>query len=397
MSEQLLSRLKILDLSRYLPGPLATLMLADLGAEVLKVEDPRGGDPLRLIPPFIDGISQVFWLLNRNKRSLALNIKSDAGRRAISKLAECCDVLVEGFRPGVMERLGLGWEELRARNPALIYCSMSGYGRNGPDSGRPGHDINFCARGGVLALTGNRGGPPLTLGIQIADICGAWQALAGILGALYQRQHTGRGQHLDISLTDGVLPLLIMPFQEVLAGQQGWKRGAAPLDGGGLPGYGVFQTSDGRYLAVAALEPQFFQNLCRVLGLEELSEKFAVLGAEADKVREKLAAAFRTRTQQDWLELFSKVEACVEPVWEGDQVMHDPQLKARAMFPRLELKGASVQLMDTPLRLEGGHVPLAPAPLLGQHTRQALLTAGFSEEEIEELVRSGQAEQAAGD
>jgi alpha-methylacyl-CoA racemase len=188
-----------------------------------------------------------------------------------------------------------------------------------------------------------------------------------------------------------------MPCQEVLAGQKGWRRGAAPLDGGGLPGYGVFETADGRYLAVAALEAQFFQNLCRVLGLEELSGKFAALGKEADQVREKLAAAFRSRTQKEWLEAFSKVEACLEPVWEGDEVLRDPQLGARGMFPHLDFKGASVQLMDTPLRLEGGHAPLVPAPRLGQHTRQALLSAGFSEKEIEELLRSGQAEQAAGD
>lgn len=380
-----LTGLKVLDLTRLLPGPYATLVLADLGATVDKLEEPQGGDYTRHLPPMKDDTSALFLGLNRNKRSFTLDLKSPEGVAALKRLARGYDVLVESFRPGVMDKLGVGYEALAKEHPGLIYCSISGYGATGPDRLKAGHDINYIARSGVLAYGGERGGAPSLPGVQIADIGGgSLFALVGILAALHERQRTGRGRFVDISMTDGSLAFLHMHLAARLAmgAESGpLQRGAETLNGG-YPCYGVYRTQDGRYLGVGSLEPKFFSGVCAVLERPELMPGGYDTGDEGAKTRRELEAIFRSKPLAHWVALFKQHDLCVEPVNEGDEVLSDPQLVARGMFLKTE---AGVQL-KTPLHF--GPVPTRPSPRLGEHSAQVLADAGFTAEEIARL--SGQ-------
>jgi len=385
-----LEGIRILDLTRLFPGPLATMMLGDLGAEVIKVEDPRTGDLTRYWPPLKEGIGAGFLALNRSKLSLTVNLKDPRGRDLFLKLCGKADVVVEGFRPGVMDRLGIGYENLRQAREDIILCSISGYGQDGPYRLRAGHDINYCARTGVLGLTGARRGPPMMLGVQVGDVTGGtWQALAGILGALFQRERTGRGQWVDIAMTEGALTTATLMLADAFVGEELPARGEAPL-AGGYPGYGVFETADGRYLSVGALEPQFFDALCEALGMPEHKGQTGLLGEEGFVLREKIAEAIKGRTRQEWMQVFEKVEACVEPVLEGREVLAEPQLNHRNMFFEMDHPVAGpMKLMATPLKLAGRKTPQLPPPRLGEHTAAILKRLGISDEEIGSLAEDG--------
>jgi alpha-methylacyl-CoA racemase len=378
-----LEGLKVLDCSRLLPGPYATLVLADLGAQVDKVEDPEGGDYTRHMPPLKGDVSALFLGLNRNKRSLTLDLKSPAGAAAFKKLVAGYDVLVESFRPGVMDKLGLGYEALKALNPRLVYCSISGYGQTGPDRLKAGHDLDYIARSGVLGYGGPKGGAPALPGVQVADIGGgSLFALVGLLTALYERQRTGQGRLVDVSMTEGSMAFLHMHLAArlVMGTEAGpLERGAEALNGG-YPCYGVYRTKDGRHLAVGALEPKFFGGLCAALGRPELMDGAWDTGAEGQKTRTALEAIFASEPLAHWVELFGAHDVCVEPVREGDEVLEDPQLRARGMF--VEQDG--VTHLRTPLHL--GELPLRPSPELGQHTRAVLEEAGLPAAEIDALA-----------
>ncbi|OJH38207.1 CaiB/BaiF CoA transferase family protein [Cystobacter ferrugineus] len=384
-----LSGLKVLDLSRLLPGPYATLVLADLGATVDRVEDPAGGDPLRQMPPLSDsGESALFYGLNRNKRSLVLDLKSPAGRDAFLRLVRGYDVLVESFRPGVMERLGLGWDALHALHPRLIYCAISGYGQTGPDRLRAGHDLNYVARAGVLGYGGQTDGAPAFPGVQIGDIGGgSLFALVGVLAALHERERTGQGRFVDVSMTDGALAFLHMHLAaRLFLGDEAppLRRGTDVLNGG-FAGYGLYRTSDGRYLSVGALEPKFFAGVCEVLGRPELLADGYSPGEAGARVKAELTRLFAEHPLAYWMERFTGRDVCVEPVLEGDEVLADAQLRARGLFARSvdTPRGRAVTHLLTPLRL--GDTPLRPPPSLGQHSREILQEAGLSLEEIEKL------------
>jgi crotonobetainyl-CoA:carnitine CoA-transferase CaiB-like acyl-CoA transferase len=277
----------VLDLSRLLPGPYATLVLADLGAQVDKVEDPQVGDPVRLMPPHWGEESALFATLNRNKRSLVLDFKRPECVSAVKRLSRRYDVLVESFRPGVMERLGLSYAALAAENPRLIYCSITGFGQTGPDRLRAGHDVGYIARAGVLGHSGPRDGAPAMPGVQIADIGGgSLFGLIGILAALHERDRTGRGRAVDISMTEGALAFLHMQLSALaLLGPEAapMRRGGEPLNGG-YPGYNVYRTQDGRYLAVGALEPKFLTTLLQRVGREDLLHEAYDLGEGGRKL-----------------------------------------------------------------------------------------------------------------
>lgn len=370
-----LSGIKILDLSRLLPGPYATLVLADLGATVDKVEDPNGGDYTRHMPPLKGDTSALFLGLNRNKRSIVVDLKSPEGVAQLKQLAKHYDVLVETFRPGVMDRLGVGFEHLIKENPKLIYCSLSGYGNTGPDRLRAGHDLDYIARSGVLAYGGEAGGAPAMPGVQIGDVGGSLFAVIGILAALHERATTGKGRFVDISLTDSSMAFLHMHLAaRLIMEKEGGplQRGREPLNGG-YACYGVYRTRDDRYLAVGALEPKFFQGVCAALERPELfGEAYDTTNGGAARARAELEKIFATRTQAEWVTLFQAHDLCVEPVREGDDVLNDPQLVARGHFVR----DGGVVWLRTPLHL--GERPIVPPPALGQHTTEILKECGLA-------------------
>jgi crotonobetainyl-CoA:carnitine CoA-transferase CaiB-like acyl-CoA transferase len=366
-----LAGVRVLDLTRHAPGPYATLLLADLGAAVLKLEQP-GGDPTRAMPP--GGAGEAFAALNRGKRSIVLDLKRPGALQAARRLLEHMDVLVEGFRPGVLDRLGLGHQQLLADFPRLVLCAISGFGQDGPDRLRAGHDLGYQARAGLLGL-GGRDGAPAIPGGQVADIGGAWVAVTGILAALLERGRTGRGRLVDVALAEAATSFLQLDLSAAARGAPLPVAGQGSLDGG-LPSYGLYRTADGRWLAVAALEPHFFAELCERLGLPDLTAEAYGGGEPAERVRRMLVQTFASASLATWEERLSGLDACVEPVRRVDEVLVDPQFQARGLFP-----GGG--LLATPLRLAP---PLDhPAPGLGEHTRQVLTEAGLTPAELDAL------------
>ncbi|MCA9603079.1 MAG: CoA transferase, partial [Myxococcales bacterium] len=342
-----LTGLRVLDLSRLLPGPFATMVLADLGATVDKVEDPAGGDYLRLMPPQVDGMCAAFWALNRGKRSLVLDLKSEAGRAAFLDLVPTYDVLVESFRPGVMDKLGLGYGALSARSPGLIFASLSGYGATGPLTKRAGHDLNYLARSGVLGLTGPEAtkGPPQLPGVQIADIGGgALFAVVGILAALEERRRTGRGQFLDISLAEGAVSFGLFGLMGALAGLSG-ARGDDVLTGGIAP-YNTYVSKDGVPVTVAALEPKFWMAFCQATGLEPDLEALAP-GPHQAKLKQRVAETVAARTADEWRAFGESHDCCVEVVVAPEALPSDPLHAERHAFARTD--GAELLQPLTPV------------------------------------------------
>lgn len=382
-----LAGIKVLDLSRLLPGPFLTMVLGDLGADVVKVEDPKLGDYLRAIPPMAGGMSGRFLAVNRNKRSIALDLKSPAGRDAFLRMAAAADVVVETFRPGVMDRLGVGWAALSARNPRLVLCSISGYGQDGPYRDRAGHDLNYIGLAGLLAMTGHAGGPPQMPGVQIADLAGGalWGAV-GVLGALVGRQRTGVGQHVDISMTEGALALLAAEIGNLSVGGRPPSRGTESLNGG-LACYGVYRAADGRYLSVAALEPKFYLAFNEKIGRKgDLGELFAPPEVQA-RARAEIQTLMETRTAAEWQAIFDRSDVCCEPVLEVSELAGHPLHQARQVFFELEdPRAGRVPQVRTPVGPP--HARLAP-PRLGEHTEAVLGEYGFSPDEIAALRLGG--------
>ena len=375
----------VLDLSRLLPGPYCTLLLADLGAEVWKVEDPEGGDYVRHMPPVLgDAGSALFHALNRSKKSVALDLRSEDGKAALRALAAKADVLVESFRPGVMEKLGLGAEALLASCPRLVYCSISGFGQTGPDRLRAGHDLGYMARAGALGFAGEAGAPAEAWpGVQVADVGGgSLVAAVGILAALRERDRTGKGRHLDVSMAEGALAFLHMHLAAAAAEGRGLGRGREALNGG-YPCYGLYRTGDGRAAAPAAPAPDMLADLCAAAGRDDLSDK----GYDRD-ARPLVEALFASRPLAAWVELGRAHDVCLEPVWEGEEVWSDPQHLARGMFVEVAdpaLPGGALRTLRSPVRL--GEPAYAPAPALGAHTREVLEAAGVPAELVARLAR----------
>jgi crotonobetainyl-CoA:carnitine CoA-transferase CaiB-like acyl-CoA transferase len=332
------------------------------------------------MPPFKGDDSALFLALNRNKRSVTLDLKAPYGPAALERLVQNYDVLVESFRPGVMEKLGCGYERLSAANPRLVYCAISGYGQTGPDRLKAGHDLNYIARAGVLGFGGDAGGKPAVPGAQIGDLSGSLFSLVGIFAALYERQRTGRGRYVDISMTEGAIAFIHMHLASRMAvGAEGkpLQRGVEALNGG-YACYGVYRTQDNRWLSVGALEPKFFNAVCHALGRGELAaDAYDVEGGGAARVRKELDAIFGSKPLAHWVELFRNKDCCVEPVLEGDEVLHDAQLKARGMFQG--------ELLRTPVNL--GPLPEKKAPGLGEQSEQIFSEAGFSAAEIAEMMK----------
>ncbi len=380
-----LSGIRVLDLSRLLPGPYLTMILGDMGADVVKVEDPRVGDYLRAFPPAKGGISGRFLAVNRGKRSLALDLKAPPQRDAFLDMVKRADVVVESFRPGVLDKLGIGYAQLTARNPKIVVCSISGYGQTGPYVHRAGHDLDYIALAGVLAMGGGvAGGPPGMPGVQIADLAGGalWGATA-ILAALVGRERTNKGAHLDISMTEGAMALLAAELGNLDCGAHP-TRGTETLNGA-LACYGIYRAKDDRYLAVGALEPKFWSALNAALGRAVNMAELVGKPDEQAKTRGELAAIFATKTAAEWHAHLAAHDCCVEIVLEPDELSDHPLHQARDMFFTIDGgEGVGpVRQLRTPVGLPKSPTP---PPRLGQHSREVLAEYGLSADEIARLI-----------
>ena len=395
MSDLPLSGLRVLDLTRLLPGGFCTLLFADLGAEVVKVEDTGMGDYIRWAPPYYEGAeesakSALYLSLNRGKRSVRLNLKDERGRDALVRLARDYDVLVEGNRPGVMDRLGVGYERLAEENPGLVYCSITGYGQDGPYRDRSGHDMNYLGLIGLLGLSGEKGGPPVQAAGQIADLGGGGlMAAFGILAALRERDRTGKGQLVDVSMADGALSWLTMVAGRYFADEVTPQRGDLEL-AGRLVCYRPYECKDG-WVTLGALEPKFWEAWCRGVGREDLIEKqFEAPGSDTHAEVERI---FRERTRDKWQAFASKHDCCLEPVLGLDEALDSELVRARGMVVELDQPGTEgVKQLGMPVkfsRTPGG--PQGPGPVLGADTEEVLRAAGFSDEEVAELIDAGAA------
>src|SRR3954466_8554639 len=390
-----LSGLRVLDLTRLLPGGFCTLLFADMGAEVLKVEDTGMGDYIRWAPPYYEGAAEstqsaLYLSLNRGKRSIRLNLKEERGREVLLKLVREYDVLLEGNRPGVMERLGVGYERLAQENPALVYCSITGYGQDGPYTNRSGHDMNYLGLIGLLGLTGEKDGPPIQSGGQIADLGGGGlMAAFGILAALRERDRSGEGQLVDVSMADGALSWLAMVAARYLAEGVVPRRGDLEL-AGSLVCYRPYECADG-WVTLGALEPKFWQAWCRGVGREDLVEhQFARPGSEAHR---EVEALFHARTREEWRAFASEHDCCLEPVLDLDEALESELVRAREMVVELDQPGAQrpVRLLGVPVKLSRtpGDANRAPGPGLGEHTREVLAGLGYDDARIDALEEAG--------
>jgi len=388
-----LEGVKVLDLTRLLPGGFCTLLLADFGADVLKVEDTGMGDYVRWAPPLYDGAedsasSALFLALNRNKRSIRINLKDERGREVLLRLVKEYDVVIESFRPGVMDRLGVGYGRLREENPRVIYCAITGYGQDGPYRDRSGHDMNYLGLIGLLGLTGEQGGPPIQSAGQIADLGGgALMAAFGVLAALHERERSGEGQLVDVSMADGALAWLAMVAGRYFADGQVPQRGELDL-AGRFVCYRPYACKDG-WVTLGALEPKFFQAWCRGVGRDDLIEKqFEPPGSVAHGEIERV---FLERTREQWREFASQHDCCLEPVLDLDEALESELVRAREMVVELDQPGTGgVKQLGVPVKMSrtpGGLC--APGPVLGEHTREVLAAAGYSDAEIAELEEAG--------
>jgi crotonobetainyl-CoA:carnitine CoA-transferase CaiB-like acyl-CoA transferase len=407
-----LQGIRVLDLSRLLPGGFCSLLLADFGADVLKVEDTGMGDYIRWSPPYYEGAhetakSALFLSLNRNKRSIRLDLKNERGREALLRLVREYDVVLESFRPGVLDRLGVGYERMREENPGIVYCAISGYGQDGPKRDASGHDMNYLGLIGLLGLTGERGGEPVQAAGQIADLGGgALMAAFGILAALRERDGggpgsdvagSGEGQLVDVSMADGALSWLAMVAATYFADGNVPRRGELPL-AGSLICYRPYECADG-WVTLGALEPKFWQGFCRGVGREELiAAQFERPGSAA---HEQVEEIFKGRTRDQWEAFARENDCCLEPVLELDEALGSELVAAREMVVEIDQPGAdrAVRLLGVPVKLgrtPGDHARL-PGPALGEHTEEVLRAAGYSAQEVGELLAEGAAAGAVGE
>ena len=386
-----LSGVRIIDLTRLYPGPFGTQLLGDLGAEVIKVEDKNSPDYIRFFPPTFNKEGAGYIAVNRNKKSFVLDLRSEKGKELFFRLVEKSDAVVEQFRPGVLDKMGLGYDRAKAVNPAIIYCSITGFGQTGPYANIPGHDLNYMGLAGITDIIGPKKGDPVIPGIQVADVAGGGlMSVIGILSALIARGTTGKGQHVDISMFDGILPFMGMIFANYKAGGGLPDRGNTFLSGG-LVCYSIYRTKDDRYMTMGALEFKFWKRFCELIERPEWTDKQFVEGKENERLRGELSELFLTRTRDEWVDLFRGEESMCDAVLSIDEVEHDPHAIARKMIVEMDhptegkIKGIGVPIKFS--RTEA--TDIAPPPILGQHNDEVLSLIGLSKDEIQELRADG--------
>jgi len=381
-----LEGIKVLDLSRLLPFNYCTLMLADLGAEVLKIEEPEIGDYMRWMPPKLKKEGAIFLMANRNKKSMTLNLRDEKAKEILRTLVKEYDVLFESFRPGVMKKLGVDYDNLKEINPRLVFCSSTGYGQDGPYKDRPGHDMNYISVAGILEATGRHTGAPVIPGIPIADmsigIFSAFSILAGVIA----RDRTGKGQHIDMSMTDCMVSYNIANIANFIASRQSPGLEILGISGEN-PCYNVFKTKDGKFISQGNIEDKFWINLLKLIGREDLKEYQFATGEKKEEVMDELQKVFLTKTRKEWLELFEGKDICYAPINDAEDMMTDPHVQHREMIKEMEhpiegkvtTVGFPFKFSETPAEIK------TPTPTLGQHTEEILKGLGYKDQDIKEL------------
>jgi alpha-methylacyl-CoA racemase len=389
---QPLSGIRVLDLSRLLPGAYASQMLADFGADVIKVEEPGSGDYGRFMPPQgAGGMSLYFIAINRNKRSMTMNLKSAQGREIFKRMVSHADVVLESFRPGVMERLGLGYEQLKELHPGIIYCAISGYGQDGPYRLRAGHDLNYTGYAGLLHYNRTPNGEPAMPPTQLGDLAGgSFMAVIGILTAVIGRGQTGEGRKVDVSMTEGVMSLLPLLASAYLNTGKAPQPGHSALDGG-LPCYNIYEAKDGKHVTLAALEPKFWHTFCTRIGHLELLPFHTPVGAsERERAMDILRTVFKTKTRDEWVAELGDIDACVGPVYSIEEALNDAHAQARGVAVNSGSADSAFRTLPTFPRISGVEdVQRYPPPTMGEHTDELLHAAGYSEAEIEQFKSGG--------
>jgi crotonobetainyl-CoA:carnitine CoA-transferase CaiB-like acyl-CoA transferase len=388
--KQALQGIRVLDLSRLLPGPYCTMMLGDLGAEVIKIEEVKAGDPTRHTPPKIGSQGAAFRQVNRNKKSIAIDLKNPQGRDIFLKLCETADVVMEQFRPGVVDRLGVGYKTVSQINPRIVYCGLTGFGQDGPHRDRSGHDLNYLALSGVLGITTDDRGKPVIPGIQVADLAGGMIAGFGILAALLAREKTGRGQYVDVSMFDVMMSMLPITAAQQFAGKN-FQVGEKFVLSGAYPFYSVYETSDAKWMTLGALEPKFWANFCTAVGRTDLIARQFAGGEERTALFTEVTQIFKTHTQEEWIELMRDADCCCEPVLSLGEAFEHEQAKARQMVMQVQSAtdgiikqlGFAYKMSDTPPGIN------SDSPELGEDTKDLLAEIGISEEESARLINEG--------
>lgn len=384
-----LDGIKVIDLSRLLPGPLCTLILADLGAEVIKIEDHMGGDYIRWIEPKMKHQNPTFYALNRNKKSIRLDLRNDEGKEIFRKLIGSAHVVIETFRPGVMDRLGLGWNHLKEINPSLIYCSLTGYGQNGPYKDLPGHDLNYLAISGALSMMQTRKGVPVMAGLPIADVGGgSLPAAIAILAALYNARFTGIGLFLDVSMVDGLNFFLSFLMTQYMADKD-LHRAENDWINGGYAFYNVYQASDGEYLALGCVEEKFWSNFCKGIQKEKLVAEMFSDEPRRSEIIDEIAEVIKTKTSSEWLEVFRHSDVCITKVNNLEEALNDPHIMQRQVWFMQEYSPEGlIPQMNFPVKFsEKNPGWRTPPPQLGEHSEDVLLGIGYSPEDIEEFSK----------
>ncbi|WP_029918751.1 CaiB/BaiF CoA transferase family protein [Nevskia soli] len=368
MTNPLLAGIRVLDLSRLLPGPFCTLYLAQLGADVIKIEEPNGGDYTRTLSP------ELFAVVNRGKKSLTLDLRKPEDVQLFHRMVEQSDVVLESFRPGVMDKLGCGYETLKALNPRLVYAALTGYGQSGPYRDRPGHDMNYCGYAGVLDQTGLAGGPPVPSNFQIADLAGgALTCAVGILAAVIGAKASGQGSMVDVGMMDGTLALQVVSLATLRTLGKPAPRGQDMLSGG-LPNYAIYECADGKHLALGSLESKFFQRACILAGRPDLLKKPLAPGKAGEGLRAELVALFMSKTRDEWDALLANDDSCASGILSPDEVLQNEQVQARGLVETTGGKPAYAM----PIQFSTPRVAVSESPALGAHNEQVLAEFGLS-------------------